>query len=150
MFLENCKFHLVLIGTFHSQNLQRLDKYVYIYQEIDCLYNLLKQRFFSSVVTSSGEKFNQLSRAVQQNLRWKAAEKMRSIAKKRLFLKKFKGHYLCSNQKLASTQIFGTSFLGRIRKTQNSKYESGLFKIIDYLIDCHGSVQRDYVSLYVK
>ena len=34
--LENCKFHLFLIGISLSQVFQRLDKYVYIYQEIDC------------------------------------------------------------------------------------------------------------------
>ena len=63
--LENCKFHLVLIGTSSNQNLQRLDKHFYIYQEIECLYTLFKHRFHSSIVKSRGEVFNQLSRAVQ-------------------------------------------------------------------------------------
>ena len=84
-FLENCKFHLVLIGICLSQIVQRLDKYVYIYQEIDCLYTLFKHRFYSSIVTSSGEMFNQLSR-VDQHLRWKGAKKIPSIAKKRHWL----------------------------------------------------------------
>ena len=114
--LENCKFHLVLIGISLSQIFQRLDKYVYIYQEIDCLYTLFKHRLYSSIVTSSGEMFNQLRRAVQHNLRWRGAEKMPSIAKKRLIRKKFKRHSLCSNQKLASTQTLGSAFLDRIRK----------------------------------
>ena len=148
--LENCKFHLVLIGISLSQIFQRLDKYVYIYQEIDCLYTLFKHRFYSSIVTSSGERFNQLRRAVQHKLRWKRAEKMPSIAKKRLIRKKFKRHYLCSNQKLASTQTLGSAFLERIRKIQNSKFESDLFKIIDCFVDCHGSVHSDYVSFLIK
>ena len=80
--LENCKLHLVLIGASLSQIFQRLDKYVYIYQEIDCLYTLFKHRFSSSIVASSGEMFNQLSRAVQHNSRWERAKKMLSIAKK--------------------------------------------------------------------
>ena len=148
--LENCKFHLVLIGIIFSQIFQRLDKYVYIYQEIDCPYTLFKHRFYSSIVTSSGELFNQLRRAVQHNLRRKGAKKMPSIAKKRLIRNKFKRHYLCSNQKLASTQYIGSAFLDRIRKIQNSKYESDLFKIIDCFIDCHGSVHSDYVSFVIK
>ena len=48
---------------------------------------------------------------------------MPSIAKKRLIRKKIKRHYLCSNQKLASTQTLGSAFLDRIPKIQNSKYE---------------------------
>ena len=60
--LENCKFHLILIGITYNQILQRLDKYIYIYQEIDRLYTLFKHRFHSSFVTSSGEVFNQLNR----------------------------------------------------------------------------------------
>ena len=47
-FLRNCKFHIILIGTSLSQILQRLNKYQYTYQEIDCLYTLYKHRFFSS------------------------------------------------------------------------------------------------------
>ena len=148
--LENCKFHLVLIGKSFSQIFQRLDKYVYIYQEIDCLYTLFKHRFYSSIVTSRGEMFNQLRQAVQHNLRWRGAEKMPSIAKERLIRKKFKRHYLCSNQKLASTQTLGSAFLDRIRKIQSSKYEPDLFKIIDCFIDCHGSVHSDYVSFVIK
>ena len=53
--LGNCKFHIILIGTSLSQIFQRLDKYQYIYQEINCLYTLYKHRYFSSIVTSSGE-----------------------------------------------------------------------------------------------
>ena len=116
-FLGNCKFHIILIGTSLSQILQRLDKYQYIYQEIDCLYRLYKHRFFSSIVTSSGEIFNQLSCGVQHNLRWKGAEKIPSVSRKRLVRKKFKKHYLSSNQKLASTQTLGSEFVKY--KTQN-------------------------------
>ena len=72
--LGNCKFHITLIGTSLSQILQRLDKYQYIYQEIDCLYTLYKHRFFSSIVTSNGKVFNQLSCEVQHYLRRKGAE----------------------------------------------------------------------------
>ena len=75
---------------------------------------------------------------------------MSSIAKKRLIRKKFRRHYLCSNQKLASTQTLGSAFLDRNRKIQNSKYESDLFKIIDCFFDCHGSVHSDDVSYVIK
>ena len=67
--LEKCKFHIILIGTSLSQNLQRFDKYQNINKKIDCLYILYKHRFFSSIVTSSGEGSNQLSCRVQHNLR---------------------------------------------------------------------------------
>ena len=49
---------------------------------------------------------------------------MPSVAKKRLLRKKFKRHYLCSNQKLASTQTIGSAFLERVRKVQNSIYKT--------------------------
>ena len=112
--------------------------------------NFVLYRFYSSFVTSSGEMFYQLRRALQLNLRTKGAEKMPSFAKKRLIRKKFKSYYLCSNQKLASTQTFGSAFLDRIRKIQNLKYESDLFKNIDCFFDCHGSVNGDYVSFVTK
>ena len=88
--LGSCKFHIILIGTFLSQILQRLDKYQYKYQEIDCLYTLYKHRFFSSIVTSSGEFFNQLSCGVQHNLRWKGAKKHQAYQGNDLFAKSSK------------------------------------------------------------
>ena len=119
--LGNCKIHIILIGTSLSQIPQRLDKYRYIYQEIDCFYTLYKHRFVSSIVTSSGEVFNQLSCGVQHKLRWKGAEKTPSVSRKRLVRKKFKKHYLSSNKKLASTQTLGSAFLEEFvkYKTQN-------------------------------
>ena len=146
--LGNYKFHIILIGTSHGQILQRLDKYQYIYQEIDCVYTLYQHRFFSSIVTSNGEVFNQLSCAVQHNLRWKGAEKTPSVSRKRLVRKKFKKHYLSSNQKLASTQTLDSAFLDRIRKVQNSKYESDLFKKIDCFNDGYGSVNSERVYFF--
>ena len=108
--LGNCKFHIILIGTSLRQILQRLDKYQFIYQEIDCLYTLYKHRFFSSIVTSSGEVFNQLSCGVKLKLQWKRAEKAPSVSRKRLVRKKFQKYYLTSNQRLASTQILPPHF----------------------------------------
>ena len=92
---------------------------------------LYKNRFYSNVISSTGEVFFQLDPAVHHNLKWKEAEKRPSVAKKRLLRKKFKLHYLCSNQKLASTQTIGSAFLDRFRKVQNSKYEHDLLKLID-------------------
>ena len=148
--LGNCKFNIILNGTSFSQILQRLDKYQCIYQEIDCLYTLYKHRFVSSIVTSSGEVFNQLSCGVQHMLRWKGAKKTPSVSRKRLIRKKFKKHYLSSEQKLASTQTLGSAFLDRIRKIQNSKYEFDLFKVFDCLIDGYGSVNSESVNFSIN
>ena len=75
---------------------------------------------------------------------------MPSVAKKRLLRKKFKRHYLCSNQKLASTQTIGSAFLERVRKVQNSKYEHDLIKIIDCFIVDYGFVNSDHVNFSIK
>ena len=107
---------------------------------------MFEHRFHSSIVTSSGENFNQLNRAVQHNLRWKAAKKELSFAKKRLFLKNFKRHYLSSNQKLTSTQTDGSAFLNRIQIVQNSKYEQELLNTIHCVLDGYGFVISDQVN----
>ena len=87
---------------------------------------------------------------MQHNLRWKRAEKTPSVSRKRLVRKKFKKHYLSSNQKLASTQTLGSAFLDRIRKVQNSKYEHDLLKIIDSFIDGYGFVNSNHVNFSIK
>ena len=64
-YLENCKFHLVLIGITLSQIFQRLDKYVYIHKKLtvftlcsntDSIQVLLRQAEKSSI--SLNEQFN--------------------------------------------------------------------------------------------
>ena len=67
--VENCKFHLVLIGSSLDQILQRLDKYHFTYQIVDCIYTLYKYRFYFNIISSRGEVFNQLNRAVEHNLK---------------------------------------------------------------------------------
>ena len=69
------------------QILQRLSNFHFTYQIIKCLYTLGNYRFYSNVISSTGEVFNQLDRAVHHNLKSKGAEKMPSVAKKRLYAK---------------------------------------------------------------
>ena len=65
---------------------------------------------------------------------------MPSIAKKPLIWKNYKRHYLISNQKLASTQIYGSAFPDTFPE----------MKIIDCFIDCHDDVNSDYISFVIK
>ena len=148
--VENCKFHLVLIGSSLDQILQRLDKYHFTYQIVDCIYTLYKYRFYFNIISSRDEVFNQLNRAVEHNLKCRIPEKLPSVAKKRLLRKKFKRHYLSSAQKLASTQTLGSAFLERIRKIQNSKYETDLLKIVDCFIDGFGTVNNERINFSIN
>ena len=75
---------------------------------------------------------------------------MPCVAKKRLLRKKFKRLYLCSNQKLASTQTIGSAFLERVRKKQNSKYAHDLLKLIDCFIDGYGFEKSNCVNFSMK
>ena len=86
--VENFKFILVLIGSSPDQILQKLDKYRFTYQIVDCIYTLYKYRFYSETISSRGEVFNQMNRAVEHNLKCRIPEKLPSVAKKRLLRKK--------------------------------------------------------------
>ena len=148
--VENCNFYLVLIGSSLDQILQRLDKYHFTYQNVNCIYTLYKYRFYFNIISSRGEIFNHLNRAVEHNLKCRIPEKFPIVAKKRLLQKKFKRHYLSSAQKLASTQILGSAFLERIRKDQNSKYETDFSKIVDCFIDSYGTVNSERINFSIN
>ena len=148
--MENCKFHLVLIGSLLDQILQRLDKYHFTYQNVDCKYTLYKYRFYFNIISSRGDVFNQLNRAVEHNLKCRIPEKLPSVAKKRLLQKKIKRDYLSSAQKLASTQTLESAFLERIRKVQNSKYDTDLLKIVDCFIDGYGTVNSERINFFIN
>ena len=72
------------------------------------------------------------------------------LQRKDCYAKNCKGPYLCSNQKLASTQTIGSAFLERVRKVQNSKYENDLLNLIDCFIDGYGFVNNDHVNFSIK
>ena len=148
--MENCNVHSVLRGSSLDQILQRLDKYHFTYQIVDCIYTLYKYRFYSNIISSRGEVFNQLNRAVEHSLKCRIPEKLPSVAKKRLVRKKFIRHYLSSFQKLASTQTLGSAFLERIRKVQNSKYETDLLKTVDCFIDGYGTVNSERINFSIN
>ena len=112
--VENCKFHLVLIGSLLDEILQRLDKYHFTYQIVDCIYTLYKYRFYFNIISSRGEVFNQLNRADEHNLKCRIPKKLPSIAKKRLLRKKFKRHYFSSAHSDSWISFFG-------KNSKNSK-----------------------------
>ena len=64
--------------------------------------------------------------------------------------KKFKRHYVSSAQKLVSTQTLRSAFLERIRKVQNSKYETDLLKIVDCFIDGYGTVNSEHINFSIN
>ena len=64
--------------------------------------------------------------------------------------KKFKRHYLSSAQKPASTQTIGSAFLERIRKVQNSMYETDLLKNVDCFIDGYGTVNSERINFSIN
>ena len=148
--VENCNFHLVLIGSSLDQILQRLDKHHFTYQIVDCIYTLYKHRFYFNIISSRGEVFNQLNRAVEHNLKCRIPEKLPSVAKKRLLRKKFKRQNISSAQMIASTQTLGSAFLERIRKVQNSKYETDLLKFVDCFIDGFGIVNSERINFSIN
>ena len=75
---------------------------------------------------------------------------MPSIAKKLLIRKKFKRHFLSSNQKLAFTQTHGSAFLDRIQNVQSSKYGNDLLNEISCFIDGYEFVISDHVKISTK
>ena len=145
--LKTCRYHIILISFSVKEILEIIENLSYVYQTVDCLYTLYKHQFFGSIIEESGLVFAQLTRAVEHNLK-KYVEKVISISKKRLSRKKFKRHLLRAEQRNASTQTLGSSFLDRVHSLRNSKYESELIKIVDCLLDGHGII--DNLVLYLE
>ena len=105
---------------------------------------MYKYRFYSIVISSRGEVFNQLNRTAEQNLKCRIPEKIPSV------FPVFKRHYLSSAQKLAAIQNFGSAFSERIREVQNPKNETYLLKIVDCFIDSYGFLINERISFSIN
>ena len=148
--LKTCRYHIILISFSVKEILEKVENFSYVYQTVDCLYTLYKHQSFGSIIEESGLVFAQLTRAVEHNLENKYVEKVPSISKKRLSRKKFKRHLLRAEQRNASTQTLGPSFLDRVHSLRNSKYESELIKIVDCLLDGHGIIDNHLLYLEIR
>ena len=138
--IKDCRYHIILISFSVKEILEKIENLSYVYQTVDCLCTLYKHQFFGSIIEESGLVFAQLTRAVEHNLENKYLEKVPSISKKRLSRKNFKHHLLRAEQRNASTQTLGSSFLDRVHSLRDSKFESELIKIVDCLLDGHGII----------
>ena len=61
--LPNCRNHIFLLGNVEDL-LQKLDALCFIYQHVDCLYTMFKYRSSGKSVERSGQKFDNVHRAV--------------------------------------------------------------------------------------
>ena len=147
-FPPNCRYHIILIGNI-KELLQNLDAFCFNYQHVDCLHTLFKYRFNGQIVIKSGQLFDYLQRAVHFNQQNRGAERMPSIAKKRLLRKKYKKHLLSSFQKTKSTQTSGSVFADVIEQVKKTKFEIELIKSVDCFLDGHGKYTRNLVSLKI-
>ena len=75
---------------------------------------------------------------------------MPSLAKKRLFRKKYKKHLFSSFQKTKTTQSSGFVFAERIEKVKKTIFEFELRKIVDCFLDYHGNFDSNLVSFKNK
>ena len=147
--LPSCKYHILLPGNV-EELLKKLNTFCLTYQHVDCLYTLFKYQFSGKVVEKSGQVFDNVQRAVDFNQRNKGVDRMPSIAKKRLFKKKYKKHLFSSFQKTKTTQTSGSVFAERIEKVKKTKFELDLIKILDCFLDGHGKYDSNLVSFKIK
>ena len=148
--LKTCRYHIILISSSVKETLEKMENLSYVYQTLDCLNTLYDHQFFGSIIEESGVVFTQLTRAVEHNLENKYVEKVPSISKKRLCRKKFKRHLLRAEQRNASTQTLGSSFLDRVHSLRKTNYESELIKIVDCLLDGHGIIDNPLLYLEIR
>ena len=114
------------------------------------LYTIFKYRFNDKNVINSEQLFDYLQRAVHFNQQNRGVERMPSIAKKRLLMKKYKKHLLSSFQKTKTTQTSGSVFADRIEQVKKTEFEIEMIKIVDCFLDGHGKYTSDLVSFKIK
>ena len=127
-----------------------MDSFCFTYQQLDCLYTLLKYRFSGKTFSKSGQVFDNVQRAVDFNQRNNGVDRMTSIAKKRLLRKKFEKHLFSSFQKSKTTQNIVSVFAERNEKVKKTKFEWELIKIVDCFLDGHPNYDSNSVSFKKK
>ena len=148
-FLPACKFHIVLLGNV-QELLKKLDSFCFTFQHVHCLYTLIKYRLSGKVIAKSGQVFDNVQQAVDFNHRNKGVNRMPSIPKKRLLMKKYKKLLYSSFQKTKTTQTSGSVFAERIENVKKTIFDFELIKIVDCFLDGHGNFDSNLVSFKIE
>ena len=86
-FLLNCRYQIILIDD-NEELLQKLDAFCFNCQHLDCLYTLFKTPFSAKIVIKNGQLFDNVHKAVHFNQQNRRVDRILTIAKKRLLMKK--------------------------------------------------------------
>ena len=115
--------------------LQELNAFYSTYQYLDCLYILFEYQLSPKTVAGKGHVFHNVQRAVYSNKNNGEVNKVSSLTKKAMVVKKYKMPFLRSFQKKKSTQTAGSVFAERIEVVKKTNFEMELKKIEDWLVD---------------
>ena len=149
-FLPSCKYHILLHGNVEKL-LKKLDTFCFTYQHVDGLYTIFKYQFSGKVIAKRRQVFDNVQRAVDFNQKNnKGVHRMPSIAKKKLWRKKYKKHLFSSFQKTKTTQTSDSVFAERIEKVKKTKFELELIKTVDCFLDGHGNFDSNLVCFKKK
>ena len=148
-FLPNCRYHINLIGNI-KELLQKLDAFCFKYHHVDCLYTIFKYRFSGKSFLKGGQLFDNLQRAVHFNWQSRGVDRMPSIEKKRLLMKKFRKHLLSSFQKIKLTQTSGSVFADRSEQVKKTKFQLELINFVDCFLDGLGNYTSKLVYFEKK
>ena len=107
---------------------------------------LFKYRFSGKIVVKSEQLFDNLQRAHNFNHQNRGVDRIPSITKKRLLMKKFKKPLLGSFQQSKSTQISRAVCADRIEQVKMTKFELELINYKDCFNDDHGIFTTNLVS----
>ena len=147
--LPNWRYHIKLIGNVKELR-QKLDAFSFNYQHLDCLYTPFRYRSIGKTVVKSGRLFGILQKEVRFNHQNRGVDRTPSIAKKRLFRKKYKKQLLSSFQKTKSTQTSGSTFADRIEQVKKAQLEIELIEVVDCFLDGQGNYPSNLVSFEIK
>ena len=128
--LPNCRFQILLLGN-AEHFLQRLDSLCFIYQHVDCLYTVFKNRFSGNVVFKSGLVFDNVRETVWFNQGNKGLDRLPSVAEKRLLRKKYRKLLMSSFGKTKSMETSRSIFAEKNEQVKKIKYELEFVKIVD-------------------
>ena len=94
--------------------------------------------------------FDNAQRAISFNQKNRGVDKMPSIAKQRLWRKKFKQFFMIPLQKNKSTETCGLVIAEKIEKAEKIEFEMELIKFVDCFLDGHGIYDSNLLSFKMK
>lgn len=146
----NCRYHILLCFQEPHKVFEKINHLHFKYTTVSDLYSFYLLYIHDTLVERAGDVTESLQRAIQYFKNHPDFIRQPSVLRKKVARKVIKSHNKSNSSKSVGTQTVDEQFQKRVASILEGRYASEFFRIVDALVDHHGTFETPNILFCVK